>query len=42
MPAEKMAAATLQGSLSCRAALGLVLTKSIYLLKDTDKMGLYV
>ena len=42
MPAERLAAASTQGSLSCRAALGLVLTKSIYMLKDTEKIGLYV
>lgn len=42
MPSEKMAAATLQGSLSCRAILGLIITKSVYLLKDTEKIGLYV
>lgn len=42
MPSEKMAAAALQGSLSCRAVLGLVLTKSVYLLRDTEKIGLYV
>jgi hypothetical protein len=35
-------AAATQGSLSVRAALGLVLTKAIYLLKDTEKIGLYV
>jgi hypothetical protein len=37
-----MAAASTQGSLSCRAALGLVVIKSIYLLKDTEKLGLYI
>jgi hypothetical protein len=42
LPSEKLAAATLQGSLSCRAVLGLVLTKSIYLFKDTEKIGLYI
>ena len=42
MPSEKMAAATLQGSLSCRAVLGLIITKSVYLLKDTEKIGLYI
>jgi hypothetical protein len=42
MPSEKMAAASLQGSLSCRAVLGLILTKSVYLLKDTEKIGLYL
>jgi hypothetical protein len=36
-----MAAAATQGSLSCRAVLGLILVKSIYLLKDTEKLGLY-
>jgi hypothetical protein len=42
MPTEKMAAASTQGSLSCRAALGLIVIKSIYLLKDTEKLGLYI
>lgn len=42
MPSEKMAAAALQGSLSCKAVLGLILTKSVYLLKDTEKIGLYI
>jgi hypothetical protein len=42
MPTEKMAAAALQGSLSCKAVLGLILTKSVYLLKDTEKIGLYL
>jgi hypothetical protein len=37
-----MAAASTQGSLSCRASLGLMLTKTIYLLKDTEKLGLYI
>lgn len=37
-----MAAAALQGSLSCKAVLGLILTKSVYLLKDTEKIGLYL
>jgi hypothetical protein len=37
-----MAAASTQGSLSCRASLGLILTKTIYLLKDTEKLGLYI
>ena len=37
-----MVAAATQGSLSVRAALGLILTKTIYLLKDTEKIGLYV
>ena len=32
----------MHNSLSMRAALGLILTKSIYLLKDTEKIGLYV
>ena len=41
MPNDRLAAASTQGSLSCRAALGLVLTKAIYLLKDTEKIGLY-
>lgn len=31
-----------QNSLSCRAVLGLILTKSIYLLQDTEKIGLFV
>ena len=31
-----------QNSLSCRAILGLILTKTIYLLQDTEKTGLYV
>ena len=42
LQSERLAAATTQGSLSCRAALGLILTKSIYLLKDTEKVGLYI
>lgn len=42
MPTDRMAAASTQGSLSCRAALGLILVKSIYLLKDTEKLGLYI
>jgi len=29
-------------TLSCRAAIGLILTKSIYMLKDTEKLGLYL
>ena len=37
-----MTAATAQNTLSCRAVLGLVLTKSIYMLKDTEKIGLYI
>jgi uncharacterized membrane protein len=37
-----MTAASLQNSLSCKAALALILTRSIYLLKDYDKIGLYV
>jgi len=32
----------MQGAVSCRAALGLILTKSIYMLKDTEKVGLYI
>jgi hypothetical protein len=39
---DKMSHATLQGSLSCRAVLGLIITKSVYLLKDTEKIGLYI
>ena len=42
MPTERLAAASTQGSLSCRAALGLILTKAIYMLKDTEKIGMYV
>jgi L-lactate permease len=42
MPTDRMVAASTQGSLSVRAALGLILTKAIYLLKDTEKIGLYV
>lgn len=42
MPSEKMAAAALQGSLSCKSVLGLIITKSVYLLKDTEKIGLYL
>lgn len=42
MPTDRLAAASTQGSLSCRAALGLILTKAIYMLKDTEKMGLYI
>ena len=41
MPTERLAAAATQGSISCRAALGLILTKAIYMLKDTEKIGLY-
>ena len=41
MPNDRLAAASTQGSLSCRAALGLILTKAIYMLKDTEKLGLY-
>ena len=40
-PNDRLAAASTQGSLSCRAALGLILTKAIYMLKDTEKLGLY-
>lgn len=40
--AMNMTAATVQNSFSCKAALTLILTKSIYLLKDTEKIGLYV
>ena len=42
MPSEKMAAAAIQGSLSCRAVLGLIITKATFLLKDTEKIGLYL
>lgn len=42
LPTERMAAASTQGSMSCRASLGLMLTKTIYLLKDTEKLGLYI
>lgn len=42
LPTERMAAAATQGSLSCRAALGLIIVKSIYMLKDTEKLGLYL
>jgi len=31
-----------QNSLSCRAVLGLILTKSIYLLQDSERIGLFV
>jgi hypothetical protein len=31
-----------QNSLSCKATLGLILTKSIYLLQDTERIGLFV
>jgi len=41
LPTDRLAAASTQGSLSCRAALGLVLSKAIYMLKDTEKIGLY-
>ena len=41
LPTERLAAASTQGSLSCRAALGLILTKTIFMLKDTEKIGLY-
>ena len=41
MPNDRLAAASTQGSLSCKAALGLILTKAIYMLKDTEKIGLY-
>lgn len=37
-----MSAATSSGSLSAKSALGLILVKSIYLLKDTEKLGLYI
>jgi hypothetical protein len=37
-----MTAATLSNSLSCKSALALILTKAIYMLKDTEKFGLYV
>ena len=30
-----------QSSLSCKAVLGLILTKSIYLLQDTERIGVY-
>lgn len=39
---ERMVAAATQGSLSCRAALSLIIVKSIYMLKDTEKLGLYL
>lgn len=39
---QSMTAASLQGSMSCLAALGSVLTRSVYLLKDTEKIGTYV
>ena len=42
LPTDRLAAASTQGSLSARAALGLVLTKAIYMLKDTEKIGLYI
>lgn len=31
-----------QNSLSCRAVLGLIITKTIYLLQDSDKIGTYI
>ena len=37
-----MTAATLQNSLSCKSALTLIITRAIYLLKDTEKIGLYI
>jgi hypothetical protein len=37
-----LTAATTSNSLSAKAVLGLILTKSIYLLKDTEKIGLYI
>lgn len=37
-----MTAANISNSLSSKAVLGLILTKSINLLKDTEKIGLYV
>ena len=37
-----MSAATLSNSLSCKSAIAVILTKAIYLLKDTEKLGLYV
>jgi hypothetical protein len=37
-----MSAATLSNSLSCKSAIALIITKAIYLLKDTEKLGLYV
>jgi len=39
---DKLSASSMQGAVSCRAALGLILTKSIYMLKDTEKVGLYI
>lgn len=37
-----MASVAIQGSLSCKAVLGLIITKATYLLKDTEKIGLYL
>jgi len=37
-----MTAASLQNSMSCLAVLGTIITKSIYLLKDTEKIGTYI
>ena len=37
-----LTAATLSNSLSCKSAFAIILTKAIYLLKDTEKIGLYV
>ncbi len=37
-----MTAASLSNSLSAMAALGTILTKAIYLLKDTEKIGVYI
>lgn len=35
-------AVALQNSLSCKSALAMIITRSIYLLKDTEKIGLYM
>ena len=39
---SNMTAASVSNSLSCKAVLTLILTKAIYLLKDTEKIGLYI
>lgn len=37
-----MSAANVSNSLSCKAVLALIMVKAIYLMKDTEKLGLYI
>ncbi|CDW71951.1 UNKNOWN [Stylonychia lemnae] len=39
---QNLAAVAIQSSLSCKAVLGLIMTKTINLMKDQEKIGLYI